>query len=181
MQGGREFSFSRAAERWRDFFSVPWFGWYWLLAWVMAGLSLYSIWQAGDFFLEKSRFAREGLCTEGTVRNITEDTVKLWSRSRVMGTSGPSLDVWAPEVRFLPQTGEGEVVFQSPAFLFWSSYSRGDRVTVCYPPERPEDARVADSFIWWPETRRALWLMAFLLAGGTVLLRKREVRSSVGA
>lgn len=181
MHGGREFLFSRAAERWRDFFSVPWFGWYWLLAWVMAGLSLYSIWQAGDFFLEKSRFAREGLCTEGTVRNITEDTVKLWSRSRAMGTSGPSLDVWAPEVRFLPQTGEGEVVFQSPAFLFWSSYSRGDRVTVCYRPERPEDARVADSFIWWPETRRALWLMAFLLAGGTVLLRKREVRSSVGA
>ena len=54
-------------------------------------------------------------------------------------------------------------------------------MTVCYPPVRPEDARVADSFIWWPETRRALWLMAFLLAGGPVLLRKREVRSSVGA
>ena len=99
MHEGREFLFSRAAERWRDFFSVPWFGWYWLLAWVMAGLSLYSIWQAGDFFLEKSRFAREGLCTEGTVRNITEDTVKLWSRSRAMGTSGPSLDVWRSEER----------------------------------------------------------------------------------
>lgn len=98
-----------------------------------------------------------------------------------MLSHGFSLDVWAPEVRFLTQTGKGEAVFQSPAFLFWSAYSRGDRVTVCYPPERPEDARVADSFIWWPETRRALWLMGVLLAGGAVLLWKKEARSSIGA
>lgn len=65
--------FSRAAERWRDFFSVPWFGWYWLLAWVMAGLSLYSIWQAGDFFWKRAVLpgracVRKGRC--GTSRRI---------------------------------------------------------------------------------------------------------------
>lgn len=176
-----EYLFSRTRERWRDFFSVSWFGWYWLLAWMVAALSLYSMWQAVDFFLEKSRFAREGLCTEGTVKRVTKDTVNLWRRPRGMLSHGFSLDVWAPEVRFLTQTGKGEAVFQSPAFLFWAAYSRGDRVTVCYPPERPEDARVADSFIWWPETRRALWLMGVLLAGGAVLLWKKEARSSIGA
>lgn len=117
MRRKGEYSLFRSAERWRDFFSVPWFGWYWLLAWVMAALSLYSVWQAGDLALKKSRFAREGLCTEGTVRKVTKDTVELWRRPR-LGSSGLSLDVWAPEVRFRPQTGEGEVVFQSPAFLF---------------------------------------------------------------
>lgn len=179
MTGAEEQLFSRTAERWRDFFSVPWFGWYWLLAWVMAVLSLYSIWQACNFFLEKNLFAREGLCTTGEVRKITEDKVRLWPRSRSVSSS--SLPVWAPEVWFLTQTGEGEVTFQSPAFLFWPAYSRGDAVKVCYQPGHPQGARVADGFIWWPETRRALWLTAFLLAGGTVLLRKREVRSSVGA
>lgn len=176
MRRQRSFLFSRTAERWRDFFSVPWFGWYWLLAWGMAALSLYSIWQACDFFQEKSRFAREGLCTEGVVRRITKDKVRLWPHSRSF--SSFFLYVWAPEVRFLTQTGEGEQVFQSSSFLFWSAYSRGDKVKVCYQPGRPEDARVADRFIWWPETRRALWLMAFLFAGGTVLRLKREVRSA---
>lgn len=179
MPGEGEFLLSRTKERWRDFFSVPWFGWYWLLAWMMAALSLYSVWQACEFFLEKSRFAREGLCTEGTVEKITKDTVKFWPRARFSSSS--SLDVWAPEVRFPTQTGEGEVVFQSPAFLFWCAYSRGDAVKVCYQPGNPQDARVADRFIWWPETRRALWLMAFLFAGGTVLRLKREVRSAVAA
>lgn len=102
-----EYLFSRTRERWRDFFSVPWFGWYWLLAWMVAALSLYSMWQAVDFFLEKSRFAREGLCTEGTVKKVTKDTVNLWRRPRGLSSHGFSLDVWAPEVRFLTQTGKG--------------------------------------------------------------------------
>lgn len=65
MTGAEERLFSRTAERWRDFFSVPWFGCYWLLAWVMAVLSLYSIWQACNFFLEKNLFAREGCAQQG--------------------------------------------------------------------------------------------------------------------
>ncbi len=179
MPGKEECLFSRTTERWRDFFSVPWFGWYWLLAWMMAALSLYSVWQACEFFVEKGRFAREGLCTEGVVRKMTKNTVRFWHRPRAVGSSGFSLDIWAPEVRFPTQTGEGEVIFQSPSFLFWPAYSKGDGVKVYYQPGHPENARVTDAFIWWPETRRALWLITFLLAGGTVLLLKREVRSSL--
>lgn len=46
------------------------------------------------FVLEKIRFARKGLCTEGMVRSVTKDTVRLWRHSRIMNPSGLSLDVW---------------------------------------------------------------------------------------
>ena len=63
---------SRSGEFWRDFFSVPWFGWYWLLAWGMAALSLYALGKAGGMCLDKHRFAQESLCTEGRVMSVTQ-------------------------------------------------------------------------------------------------------------
>lgn len=64
---------SRSGEFWRDFFSVPWFGWYWLLAWGMAALSLYALGKAGGMCLDKHRFAQESLCTEGRVMSVTQE------------------------------------------------------------------------------------------------------------
>ncbi|PNC92636.1 hypothetical protein CXT94_09815 [Akkermansia muciniphila] len=73
------------------------------------------------FVLEKSRFARKGLCTEGMVRSITKDTVRLWRHSRIMNPSGLSLDVRVPEVRSHPQTREGRRV---PPFGFSPAWNQ---------------------------------------------------------
>lgn len=164
---------SRSGEFWKDFFSVPWFGWYWLLAWGMAVLGLYALWKAGGMCLDKYRFAQESLCAEGKVMGITQEFF-------LPGRRYGRIPVWAPRVRFLERAGGGEVTFQSPSFLFWSDYSKGDAVRVCYLPEDPENARVADGFIWWPESSTALWLAAFLAAGEITLCLRRDARSAVG-
>jgi hypothetical protein len=76
---------------------------------------------------------RDGLIAEGTV---------VGERHRAeIGSDGISL-THAPIVEFVPAGAKAPVRFRSDVWFSWSAHAQGDKVTVRYRAESPEQARV---------------------------------------
>jgi hypothetical protein len=115
-------------------------------------------------FVRTQIFVHQAIRTTGDILDM--EWVKTPGRSRPR---------YAPEFRFTLQDGR-TYMLRSNTFTTWNAFKRGDRVSIVYPIDHPEWARIDTPMqLWLSSIIPAIIGAAFCFIPIVVILRKRRI------